>query len=97
MLILEKLVCRDAKHHRYCDWELVSKRPDNMYMALVNQASIRVKRDGMARRLRHSSNGHVIITLKWGHDGQIFVKGSRQGAKLYLYWATHGKYRGKEK
>lgn len=83
MLTVEKLVCRNQKYHVDCHWRTLHREyRDKTYFSLKNTLLAYSAISGTAYRIRHN-NRNVILIIKLGHDGHIFLSENPPHIKTY--------------
>jgi hypothetical protein len=73
MLKVERLVCQNQQFHKKCYWSTIpANYPDARYDTLKKRLMTESKKTHDAFRIV-KNNLYVLATIKYGHDGNIFV------------------------
>ena len=83
MLDVHKLVCKNEKFHKDCQWVHAHIRyPETLYLPLKQRLIIEAKNTNTAYRIFHPKLG-VLTTIKLGHDGKVFVSDNQLALRKF--------------
>jgi hypothetical protein len=83
MFTLEYLVCKDKKHHKFCQWKSNGRKyPDSLFATAVDRLKKQTKKTGVAVHLIR--NKKVLVTIKAQHiNGDLYIQSLPYARLLY--------------